>query len=292
LNFVWSSIHAAIMEVALKSTGLSGMILTYSDDGLLLFYSPVQHDPSDNYQRVMRIQATYAKHGLVFHLGKTMVSSEIWEYLGDMCHNGRLLPMWFKEISSVGVLKSSRGLAPLRMRISSFEGQVSAAVSAGANPLSAYILLRFICSTYISNFMMHDDNRANETLLIVPVALGGMRIRSPMELCMGSDIDTVAEFIADLEGLSKMDAPLYKAIASFLQFVVNGVKPSASRVLMGSLLSSSLPDTSGIGVLMEAIEMIKSSVPASLTGAIGSHPITPVIDRLVTDALTSVDKRS
>jgi hypothetical protein len=289
LNFVWSSIHAAIMEVALKSTGLSGMILTYSDDGLLLFYSPVRFDPQDNYTRVMRIQETYAKHGLVFHLGKTMVSSEVWEYLGDMCHNGHLLPMWFKEITSVGILKSSRGLSPLRMRISSFEGQVAAAVSAGANPLAAYVLLRFICSTYLSNFMMHDDNRANEALLIVPVALGGMRIRSPMELCMGSDIDVVAEFIADLEGLMRMDAPLYKAIAAHLQTVVNGVKPSASRVLMGNLLSSSLPDTSGIGVLMEAIEMIKSSVPASLSGAIGSHPITPVIDRLITDALAAVE---
>jgi len=277
------------MEVALQATGLSGMILTYSDDGLLLFYSPVRFDANDNYERIMRIQATYKQHGLVFHLGKTLVSSEVWEYLGDMCHRGHLLPMWVKEAASIGVLKSSRGIFPLRMRVSSFEGQVSACVSSGANPLACYFLLRFICAMYISNFMMCDDNRLIESLLIIPVSLGGMRIRSPLEMCMTSDVDTMAEFIADLELLHSIDGHLSRTIVNYLPTVVNGVRPSSSRLMMGNLVSSSLPDTSGMGVLMAAIEIIKDTVPNSITGILSGHPITAKIEKSLDDALAFVE---
>lgn len=289
LNFVWSSIHAVVMEVALRSTGLNGMILTFSDDGLLLYYSPRVHSEEDNHKRIENIRTTYLNHGLTFHLGKTLISAEVWEYLGDVCYHGHLIPMWMKEISSLGTSKNSRGITPLRMRIASLEGQVASAISAGADPLISYTILRFWAATYLSNFTKCDDNRFIEALLITPTSLGGMRIRSPHELCVTSDIDVMAEYIADLKCLSEFDSHLARSIADAVGQFTAGVQPRASRLMMGTLVSSNLPDTSGLSVISKAIDIIISEAPKSLSGIIGRNPLDASMDMKISMALSGVE---
>lgn len=287
LNFVWSSIHAVVMEIALNATGLTGALLVYSDDGVMLFYPPAGNTPEQNRDLILRIQRVYADYGLTFHLGKTLVSTHVWEYLGDVCYNGKLIPMWMKEVSGAGILKSDRGLSPLRMRVSAFEGQIASAIGAGASPIAASILLRFISGDYLSNFLLSDNNRLIEALLITPVALGGMRIRSPAELCLNSDIPVLSEFAADLEGLLRLDSDLFRKIVSGVAKFTNGVTPTASRLFMGNLVSSNLPDTSGMGVNMKAVEAIIDNIDPSYASRLGEHPIKGPVENELQSVLRS-----
>jgi len=85
-NFIWSSSHAIIMEIALDAIGLSGEILTYSDDGLLYFISPKDKGIEFVREKVLRIVGIYKEYGLVFNVKKTFISFVLWEYLGSICY--------------------------------------------------------------------------------------------------------------------------------------------------------------------------------------------------------------
>jgi len=272
LNFVWSSIHSVVMEIALESTGVSGELLTFSDDGLLLFFTPPHMMTDEIRAKIVRIQEIYREYGLTFHLGKTLVSHSMWEYLGDVCRNGRLLPMWMKEIITIGHEDQTRGLTPIRMRLNSFQGQANAACSAGSNTLLAYVLMHINATRLISRVHERIGLREIEGMLIVPTACGGFRIESPIELASKSGVESHAEFVADLELMHAFDPSLSSQIVETLSAHMPSSRDAINTILQGGRFKTAMPDTSGLSVINDAIEIARANAVVGKT--LATNPLT------------------
>jgi len=256
-NFIWSSIHAVIMEMSLDATGVSGSLLTFSDDGLLMFTIPRDDFKAVAKRKVMAIQRVYMNCGLIFHLVKTLVSTVVWEYLGVVCDRSRFVNSWMKELCSIGKTEAGRGLNPLQHRIRAVEAQSVAYISAGGDPLAAYILKHFHASRLLRNITPDLTLDELELLLITPSTCGGFRISSPLESMSTMTIEKDAEILSDIYLSGRVNARISAAI--YHGIICNSEqKPRAiDGVLSGSRFNTNHPDTSGMGVLNEAIDLIK-----------------------------------
>ncbi|APG78141.1 RNA-dependent RNA polymerase [Shahe yuevirus-like virus 1] len=258
-NFVWSSIHAVVMEMALDALGYKGNLLTFSDDGLLLIYLNPNMTKDEKRELMIVIQDIYKRCGLVFHLGKTLVSEEVWEYLGDVCYKGKLIPMWVKEACSVGKKIETSGINPFYQDIRSLEGQADAMVSAGGNPLTAFILKRILFEERVNRLGMKITPAIMEVLSILPSNTGGLRITSPYEMMVQSTIETDAEILADIHLLSKSDEVLASGIMSMLSENVTKKKRVLGGIMSGNSFSTDIGNTSGMDIINKAIEEAKEN---------------------------------
>ena len=266
LNFVWSSIHAVIMEIALESTGVDGRILTFSDDGLLMFYLSENDDVSVAREKVIKIKESYRKYGLIFHLGKTLVSTNVWEYLGDICCDNRLLPMWGKELVRVGIVVATPGLEPLYSRIQSIEGQADSLVGAGCPSIVGYIIKRYHAGCELERIASTWSSEVEEVLLIIPTTCGGFRISDPMSMSMKTSIQKDSEFLADLILLSNLDYGLAARVCAGIRMNTSRQKDVMRRIMAGSIFSCDLPDTSGMGIINKAVDIIREEHSTKVGG--------------------------
>jgi hypothetical protein len=287
LNFVWSSIHATIMEIALEATGLSGNLLTFSDDGLLLFYVPQEMTGDQAMKKVLTIKSIYSMFGLEFHLGKTLISTNVWEYLGDISVNGRILPTWMKEGLSMNRVDISTGVEPLYSRIRSIDAQQHALLAAGGPPIPSYILKRIFCAMSLYRLGVEISPATEEFLFILPSSCGGLRITSPGEDVAISTIQRDSEVVADIELLLR-DHPL--ETKSVLKELLS--RRRKSRDPLGAIVSATCfvtdhPDTSGMGVLNDAIDIIKDT--CDTPGEVVSNPIKKELGRKLLSVIKHVE---
>lgn len=258
-NFIWSSIHATVMEIALEATGLQGEILVFSDDGLLMFYAPSAMGPSEIRKRVTSIQRIYDMFGLKFNLGKTLISNHVWEYLGDICVDNHLVPMWIKELSSLTRNVKNRGLEPFYSKVKALQAQIDAAVAAGFDAMIGYLIKRYFFGCMIDRLGIAYNPRLEELLAVVPTSCGGLRITSPYEMMCLSTVEKDAEIIADLMIISSYDRNLVSTIMGTIKDRFNRKKDAARMIVSGSRLVTDHPDTSGMGVVNECVDLISSS---------------------------------
>nr|UNI74145.1 MAG: RNA-dependent RNA polymerase [brine shrimp yue-like virus 1] len=271
LNFGWSVIHAVIMRIALESTGVEGELLTFSDDGLLLFYVKNDERKQATQNKVRSIQKVYSDHGLEFKMTKTLISPVVWEYLGDVCYNNHLLNMWVKEIVAVGRTEQTRGVEPFNHQIKALEAQCDASITAGANPLSACILKRILASMRLRRLATNLPVKVEEALFIIPQNSGGFRLKSAPECCLLSTVPLDSEIIADLKLLFAEDKHLASAITKGLIEKSKISKSPLEAILRPTRFSTTDPDTSGSLVLNEAIEIAKGN--ASIGTKVVKNPI-------------------
>lgn len=257
-NFIWSSIHITIMEIALESTGLQGETLVYSDDGILMFYAPSDWTNDMIWERVVRIQGIYERLGLNFHLGKSMVSYNVWEYLGDVCYNNRLVPMWLKEICSITRNVKNRGLEPFYTKVKAIQSQCDAAVMAGAPVLHSYIIKRFFFGSMLDRLGVTYLPQLEELLAIVPSSAGGLRITSPFESAFMGTIERDAEILADIELLKTMDYELACVIVSGIRDNLRYSGQVAQAIISGTRFITHHPDVSGMKAINDCIDLIKN----------------------------------
>nr|UNI74159.1 MAG: RNA-dependent RNA polymerase [brine shrimp yue-like virus 3] len=259
LNFTWSIIHSVIMRIALESTGVSGKLLTFSDDGLLQFYVKKEESKESIRVKIDAIKRTYSSLGLEFKVSKTLVSELIWEYLGDVCYHSKLLPSFIKELVSVGKRNINRGLEVFYDRIKSIQAQTGSVINNGGSAPYAYIIKRFLCAGLLEERFGLRDEKLVEWLLITPAPFGGFRITAPTESCLISDIPTDAEYIADLE----IYREIYSCIIPRLESIYssNGVvQPDFLRTIMtGTAFCLRGLNVSGSKAVNEAILEIKSN---------------------------------
>jgi len=279
LNFIWSSSHAVIMEIALESIGLSGELLTFSDDGLLYFMVPDDYDKEKIIHLVSTIQKVYSKFGLEFNLKKTIVSSEIWEYLGNVCFDGKLIDMSIKEVSTIGKVKRSGGLVTTSDNINRLIGQSRSLIKSGFSPNKSYFFMHYYSSLKITRMDTSLSNNSLESMFITPWSCGGFRIPSSIEMCSSSMISADAEYASDLE--------LYNgtAVAGLsMSIVESNLAPSndsINSIILGSRLKTTGIKTSGISVCNLMIDEIQS-----LSNAIvAKNPITAKVKRSLADMI-------
>jgi len=214
-NFIWTSIHAAILETSLMKTGLAGEVLTYSDDGILKIYfkditgrSPLEI--------VETIKRTYSSLGLEFNLGKTLVSPIIWEYLGKVCYKGSIISSYSKELSTLGVEETTRSFNPVSLRLNSLIGQMRATVAAGMPVFCVSVIGTFYTFKMIVKLNRLTPLKILRYLVIIPESCGGLRIPSSIELSVSGGTNGLIEFMADLAIYSEYNNKVTSAIISHI----------------------------------------------------------------------------
>lgn len=216
LNFAWSSIHASVMEAAINTTGVSGVFLTFSDDGVaMLRFKPdvTQHEVDGV---VKAIQRVYQRSGLSFHIGKTIVSDAIWEYLGDVYYRGHLLPSYFKELASIGKYEPTKSISSRTDNHKVMVAQVAQLVEKGY-PGDLGRLLGFLHTIqHIKSINKNMNVFESLALCILPYKVGGYRVPSDIELRCRVDFERDEELIADLSILHRFRHPVYSLAATAL----------------------------------------------------------------------------
>jgi len=259
LNFVWTSIHIAILETALITTGCPGEALTYSDDAILKMIYKDLPNGKTTAEVVYTVQNTYLELGMEFNIGKTTVSSNIWEYLGMICHKGVLLSNWVKEISSVYEFDPSRGFTPLALKINMLSAQCAALSASGCKVSISSYLLHLYALRILSKRFITVPISILKYLLILPNSIGGFRVLSPIELSCRGGYTVFSELICDLDLMTQDD--------SFPSYIIQAINEnmSTSESLYSLALTSSWIkfkklDTSG---RMSMIYLFESAVNVS-----------------------------
>jgi hypothetical protein len=72
LNFLWTLAMKVVMDIAAQSTGVTGVLAVYSDDGLLRLY--VNGSIEVVRDKVNKIRKTFRDYGLIFHMDKTSLN--------------------------------------------------------------------------------------------------------------------------------------------------------------------------------------------------------------------------
>jgi hypothetical protein len=272
LNFVWSSIHATVMEVALEMSGCPGAVLVYSDDGLLRIMVPSSTTNEAILVIIDSIRTTYLRLGLVFHLHKTLVSKWVWEYLGEMCYAGKLLPSWVKELCSLNREPEHRGIRTRQSVIAKLRGKGEAMVKAGMSNITSHYLVTYKAMTELLDVSPNAKPSYLAALTIIPPSCGGFRVASITELGVTTKITSEEEFIADLELLSVTQPYIASKITAEVHKSMRRPKSAISQIIRGSLLSTDYPDVSGTNVINRAIDEARSN---SMRGAkLTSSPVT------------------
>nr|UNI74197.1 MAG: RNA-dependent RNA polymerase [brine shrimp yue-like virus 9] len=263
LNFTWSIIHSIIMRIALESTGVSGKLLTFSDDGLLQFYTAKNETKDSILQKVNAIKRTYSSLGLEFKVTKTIVSGRIWEYLGDVCYQSKLLPCFIKEICSLGKRELNRGIELFYDRVKSIQAQTSAFANSGGSNVLSFLLKRYMFSILIEDRFGISDERLIEWLSITPPTAGGFRIMSPAESSLTCDISQDAEYLADLNSNKIVYANVMPQLTGmFLR--QSGTTTNPIRAIMaGSIFHLPEISTTGGGIIKSAISEILANPQVS-----------------------------
>nr|UNI74191.1 MAG: RNA-dependent RNA polymerase [brine shrimp yue-like virus 8]UNI74193.1 MAG: RNA-dependent RNA polymerase [brine shrimp yue-like virus 8] len=263
LNFTWSIIHSIIMRIALESTGVSGKLLTFSDDGLLQFYTARNETRESILQKVNAIKRTYSSLGLEFKVTKTIVSGRVWEYLGDVCYKSKLLPCFIKEICSLGKREINRGIELFYDRVKSIQAQTTAFANSGGSNVLSFLLKRYMFSILLEDRFGITDEKLIEWLSITPPTAGGFRIMSPAEASLNSDISQDAEYLADLNSHKIAYSNVMPQLAGmFLR--QGGTTANPVRAIMaGSIFHLPEISTTGGGIIKSAISEILANPQVS-----------------------------
>jgi hypothetical protein len=286
LNFGWTTLHVAIMVLSLKEASVQGVILAYSDDGVLYFL--VKGTESEMKERIRQavtsIQETYSKLGLVFHLGKTLVSTTTFEYLGEIGDDGRLIDTWVKPLSGFGVRDRDDSLSTLGSECDAIVGQVTATISKGFP--GGYLEPFMYHSLHLRLNRMCSDLTVEDTagIMIMPRSSGGLGV--PCTLCMSiqSDSDPLSEFVADCNLMSKTFPHLVKKMVSFIITNISSPSESKCRLLMGNSLCTDVGSLSGAGTMIEAARILRDKL-----GKVESmHPVSSKVGSEIVGQLRTV----
>lgn len=277
LNFLWTLAMKVVMDIATQATGVNGVLAVYSDDGLLRLY--INGDKIMIQNKIKTIQEVFKSYGLVFHLDKTVVSAEILEYLGVYGENGNIIPTWIKELSSVGKRKRSKGLETVYDRVSLWESQCSALVKANGPTYPSFLLKTILTVSTLRRLNRSAPSSSLCILTAIPFSAGGFRVPSISESSILSAIDNLSEFSADME---LMNESYGNQVASVLSHILDNLKSKqeAEKTLVsGSLLQTTLSDTSGDSVTRKLLDS---------SSMIGSGSVDPFSDKIRKEILSEL----
>jgi hypothetical protein len=280
LNFIWTSIHAVIMRIALEHIGREGTVLTYSDDGVLMLYEKVDESSETIMSHLTSIQETYSTYGLKFHFGKTIVSWNVWEYLGEMCVDRRYIPMFVKECTSIGIIEEGTGIKTLVSSIGTIASQSRAASMAGANPIMIHSIMYRECIFAIKARALKPPLELCAFLLMWPVSLGGLRTPSPFELSTSLSSPEAAYFTDEVVWIGAT-WPDYLSAFNYLDSL-NPITPREmyKQQILGHYYASNIPKFVVDGLLMKSYREVaeKYRVPKASFNAISDIQVRELMD--------------
>jgi len=260
LNFNWTALHVCIMETALREAGVSGAVLAYSDDGVLYFMikGPLELARAEIQRIVLVIQGAYAKLGLIFHIGKTLISATTFEYLGEVSDSGRFIETYVKPLAAFSIIEKTTSLQTVSTTMDTFIGQARATCNSGFP--SCLIEPHLLYHGYLKLKRLSPGIPIVDAfcILILPRCLGGFGLPSSMTMSVNYDTDSTIEFLSDLVIMGKKESKVSSRLASYIDKHMCDDQDSDVTYLMGNSLRSNCPDTSGISVLMSAANCLRT----------------------------------
>jgi hypothetical protein len=240
-NFVWTAAHVVIMELALLNTQKQGLVMAYSDDGLLEFIVNKNLPRSERKNIIERIQKTYSDLGLVFHLVKTLVATNIFEYLGLVAKDGRYIDSWGKSLSNMGVREQRSAFTPFMDSIDTLVGQAGAVVEALAPvDLVYYHMMMDILMVINRRHSRMTDDQAMVVALI-PRSMGGLGVPSQLGLSVTDERSSIESFLHQASIMMEEGSD-YMARAIEIIIENEADKDTLERdILSGSQYSANIP---------------------------------------------------
>jgi len=238
LNFVWTSSHAVILEIALEESNTRGSMLTYSDDGLLRLTIPDTMPPEEIREMAKKIQQVYKRHGLEFNFSKTMCSDRVWEYLGEVCVEGSMCPTYSKELCSFSTLEDRGDLDLITSRFMTYVSQGTALARSGAPSESCEFLVTYQCLSTLVRIFPDIPIQAIKALLYIPVEAGGLRVPTALEMASMSSIPSSSEFWSDLVLLERSVPKLASLICQYMMESIPERRVAGRSIIMGEYFPS------------------------------------------------------
>jgi len=282
LNFLWTLAMRVVMDVATDATGVEGVLAVYSDDGLLRLF--VDGNESSVGSKILTIQKVFKDYGLIFKLDKTSASYNLIEYLGVFGDKGILIPTWIKELTSVGKRKMTPGINVISDKIELWNSQCSSVIKSGGPSDIMMVINTFLTVRTLRRLNRRCSSKVLSILTAVPYSAGGFRVPSITERTSISSMEPLSEFTADLELLYNYNSCFAAAISSTIYTNLSNPKDAERNILSGSLLSTSLIDTSGLGIIRELLSKASIDIPSN------SDPLTDKIKETILNSIkTSVN---
>lgn len=260
LNFLWTSIHAVIMRVALEVIGQAGDLLAFSDDGLLRILIPRNWSRERVKQMISELQGVYRRFGLEFNLAKVFISSSVWEYLGDVAYQCKLVPMWIKEASSLGLLTTGKGLNPSYLKVQMLEGQADSLVASGCSALTVFILKHIYYILHMTRFIPKDRVDIFVIMSVLPPSFSGHRTRNYMEMCMSANFDPLTVVGDDLVSIKSMFPTAVERVVAGIIDQLLPIENPVKAMISGFLTNYSGPKCSGQGVIRQALTRLQDKL--------------------------------
>lgn len=273
LNFVWTAAHVTIMELALLNTQKQGLVMAYSDDGLLEFIVDPETTLQNRRDIVAAIQKTYSNLGLSFHLFKTLVSTNVFEYLGLVAVDGRYVDTWGKALSNLGIREQRSAFTPFSDIIDTYVGQARSVVDAlcPVDLIYYHMLLDIVivCHRWVSNLHL----KQLLTIIFMPRSMGGLGVPNQMELCITSERPPLEGFIHTALAFTSSGNPYFDQAVSAVLDHWAPKNEQDDAVVRGSCFSSSIPKLSGGRICSELAERVAAKAGMRAV----ADPLTPYI---------------
>ena len=184
---------------------------------------------------VLAIQGAYVRMGLRFHIGKTLVSSTTFEYLGDVGDDGRFIDTSAKPLSGMGILETNGGINPFGSVCDTFIGQMSACVKSS---FPAHLLSPFTMESIYQKLRRtvgHIDPVDSVGLMILPKSAGGIGLPDNLSMTLTAQRDQFAEFVADLSLLEDSYPSLVGRLCGYFNMNKSSDEKSLHKYIKGNV---------------------------------------------------------
>lgn len=268
LNFAWTLIHTSIMEMALADAGRYGLVLAFSDDGLLYFLVRAEEDHIVVKRIVEDIRAVYKDCGLVFHVGKTLVAGDVFEYLGEVATGGRLVEMGIKSLSRLGVVEVDSAINLFSERVSSICGQARSAIRTKCEGVRIMPILYTEIHRRMKRLAPDLGLTPQESLMIMmtPRSAGGLGVPCYHEVALVSEEDAEEWFLYKVVRLSHLIEKILQRAARYISRNLISEDTPTMAMLLGSRLETRAPRLSGRQVRQKIAQKFAQRAKMELPG--------------------------
>lgn len=260
LNFTWTSIHEVIMQIALDSAGVKGHLETFSDDGILMLYVP-DGELGAFKDKAEEIQRVYSEHGLIFHFTKTLASTNVWEFLGDISNNGRIIPQFIKEAAKVGSTEYTAAFRTTVSKLVGFQAQVTAALLHGGSVDLVMVTLHWRTLELIEGFRDGIKESLAYYLLVMPPSMGGFRVPSIVEVATRGTKIPASELQCDINIGLEVYGTNFSRLLNFAQMMMKDSEVDVSVLTSNIPISSPNLSIVNRGIINGLIDRVSGRFP-------------------------------
>jgi hypothetical protein len=217
-----TAMHIEVMSYAINVCRRKGLVtkgaklLCLIDDGGMSLEFDINATNEEILNCINMIEKVYQMVGLRISWDKTFVSEKLFQYLNEVYYNGFKVTPGLKAFLRVG--------RPIDMPaktivddLDAIAGELQGAIKAGSSYMMSYSAYAFEIYRVIKRWGRYKVKITDRHILmcLTPVALGGLGVRSMIQLCTNESFNPLAAGIGNLKAFVtyyRRNAPLVNAL--------------------------------------------------------------------------------